>query len=231
MLRGILFDLDDTLYDYKGLERNAKESAEDYAESVLKIDRDKFREAFWEGREVVKRQLPYVAAGHNRLLYYQKALEILRYRAISSALELEEVYWNYLLEHMKLNEGVEELLKFVNGKGWKIGICTDLTAQIQLRKIRKLGLEKWLDCLVTSEEAGIEKPNLQMFQLSLRKMGLESKDVLYVGDSYSRDVEGARSAGMNAVWYVPGFERVSPGECFCTDSFRSLMEELKNGLI
>lgn len=231
MLRGILFDLDDTLYDYKGLERNAKESAEDYAESVLKIERDKFREAFREGREVVKRQLPYVAAGHNRLLYYQKALEILRYRVISSALELEEVYWNYLLEHMKLNEGVEELLKFVKGKGWKIGICTDLTAQIQLRKIRKLGLDKWLDCLVTSEEAGIEKPNLEMFQLSLRKMGLESKDVLYVGDSYCRDVEGARSAGMNAVWYVPGFDRESPGECICTQNFRDLMEELKNGLI
>lgn len=231
MLKGILFDLDDTLYDYKGLERKAKESAEDYAERVLKIDRDKFREAFREGREAVKRQLPNVAAGHNRLLYYQKALEILSYTDISSAVELEEVYWNYLLEHMKLNEGVEELLKFVKGKGWKIGICTDLTAQIQLRKIRKLGLEKWLDCLVTSEEAGIEKPGLEMFQISLRKMGLESTDVLYVGDSYCRDVEGAKSAGMNVVWYVSGLERECQEECICTDNFRNLMEGLKNGLI
>ena len=231
MLKGILLDLDDTLYDYKGLEKRARQSVEDYAEKVLQLDRNRFCEAFREGREAVKQQLPYVAAGHNRLLYYQKALEIMNYRVKSSALELEEVYWNYMLEHMKLNKGVIELLEFAKKKGWKIGICTDLTAQIQLRKIRKLDLEQWIDCLVTSEEVGVEKPNIKIFQICLSKMGLESKEVLYIGDSYYRDVEGALNAGMKVVWYISDLKGVSPEKCKCTDNFIKLIEELKDGLI
>lgn len=223
----MIFDLDDTLYDYESLEGEARNVVQEYVTSEWKINKKEFEEAFWRGREAVKKQLPETASGHNRLLYYQKTLEELNYMPISDALKLEELYWGWLLEHMQLNESVEKLLNYLKEQGWKIGICTDLTAQIQLRKLKKLGLEKWVDCIVTSEEVGKEKPGIEMFELIRKKMNLEKNEVLYVGDSYKRDIEGASKAGLQAIWFTKGQQKQE--NVRCVFNFEELLGEIKNG--
>lgn len=226
MIQGLLLDLDDTLYEYSQLEPEARKAAEDYAEQTLQIERVLFQKAVQLGKEQVKRQLPFVAAGHSRVLYYQRALEVLGYPFLSAALELEQIYWKTCLERMKVREGVEELLTLVKEKGWKVGICTDLTAQIQLQKIRVLGIERWIDCIGTSEEAGIEKPDPRFFRFCLEKMKLKADEVLMVGDSLYRDIEGAENAGIRAIWYVNhrGEEKERKGAW--VRSFAELIEEV-----
>ena len=56
--------------------------------------------------------------------------------------------------------------------------------------------------MITSEEAGIEKLNRRMFDMIATKLGVKNDEVIYVGDSYKKDVMGAKNAGMTPVWYL-----------------------------
>ncbi len=230
MIRGIVLDLDDTLYEYSSLEPGAREAAEQYAERILKIEKSAFQRAVQIGKEKVKRQLLTVAAGHSRILYYQKALEELGYIPLSAAFELEQIYWKFIFDRMRLREGAEELLNLVKGMDWKIGICTDLTAGVQLQKIRILGLERWIDCIVTSEEAGVEKPHPEIFRLCLEKMGLNRNEVFLVGDNFSRDIEGAKKAGIWSIWYKRGETEKQTKEYPVIQNFSELRRKIEDGI-
>ena len=205
MIKALIFDLDDTLYEYQALNREATESLADIAYRRLGVSRDAFFAAYSRARDDTKAPLSGTAAGHNRLLYCQKTLENLGHLPVPLALEMYEAYWGYILGHMVLRQGAADLFRYCREKGIKTGICTDLTAHIQHRKLRALGLAEWVDVLVTSEEAGAEKPSPRIYRLVLDKLGTEAGDVMFIGDSYEKDVEGPRAAGMRAVWF-PGKE-------------------------
>ena len=104
----------------------------------------------------------------------------------------------HFLDRMQIDKSAN---KFIN-KCYEahIPICciTDLTAQIQFRKIVKLNIEKKIKLIVTSEEAGIEKPNKKIFNLALEKINLQYNDVIMIGDSTSKDIKGAESLGIKS---------------------------------
>ena len=85
----------------------------------------------------------------------------------------------------------------------RVGICSDMVTQIQHRKLLALGLQDDVDCLVTSEEAGVEKPSPEIFALCLKKLRIAPEEACFVGDNYERDVKGAVAAGMHAIWFCP----------------------------
>ena len=78
-----------------------------------------------------------------------------------------------------------------------------MTAYIQYKKLEKLGVLKYLDFIVTSEEAGEEKPTPRFFELCVKKAGCKPEECVFIGDSLKKDVQGAADAGLAAVWYDP----------------------------
>jgi putative hydrolase of the HAD superfamily len=133
------------------------------------------------------------------LLYVQKLYENLYHKTNPAfALEMEERYWSVFLDTMEFNPGVEEFLQEAKDKGIKMCIVTDLTAQIQMRKWIKLDLGRYIDFLVTSEEAGVEKPGAYMFELAMEKLGVKAEECVMIGDSEEKDVKGAEALGIKA---------------------------------
>jgi HAD hydrolase, family IA, variant 1 len=200
-IKAIVFDLDDTLYEYKSLNEKAELQVKEYCMDIYHLEEHEFRNSYYKAKEIVKSQLRGTGAEHNRILYFQVFLELIKQMPASCALELYEIYWDVILNGMFLRDGVEEIVNLCHKYGIIIGICSDLTAMIQHRKLRKLGLEKKIDFIVTSEEAGVEKPNLAIFKLLLSKMKCEASECIFVGDSWERDFCGARNAGMIPVWF------------------------------
>ena len=173
----------------------------DYACKELGITVQQFEDAYAFGKNETKRVLGDVASSHNRVLYCQKALEHLGVSVVPMSLRMYDIYWGTILERMCLRDGAKEFLGRMHEQGVKVLICTDLTVHIQHRKIETLGIENDIDYLVTSEEAGREKPSLEIFTFCLEKLGLSAEEVCCIGDSPVRDVEGARAAGIQAILF------------------------------
>ncbi|WP_435346606.1 HAD family hydrolase [Haloarchaeobius sp. HRN-SO-5] len=199
----VFFDLDDTLYPYppcneagkRGALRTARELGYDF-------DRDSFESVYQEGRNEVKRELAGTASAHERFLYFKRVIEIHTGTHKSRhALELGEAYWDAYIEEMDLFDGVVEVFETLSDAGVSIVVVSNLTTRIQLKKIEHLGIEEYVDLVVTSEETGNEKPSSIMFTLPLSQLDLRPSEAVMVGDSVAADVEGGNAAGLTTVLF------------------------------
>ena len=197
MYKGLLLDIDNTLYPYKNSHDVGLNAAFSLIESQFGIESASIKNAFLEARKEVHITLSETAASHNRMLYFQKMLERLDLSSTSFTLQVYEAYWGNFLNEMTPFDGVYEMLeKYKN----RICLVTDLTAHIQHRKIKRLMLDKYVDLVVTSEEAGHEKPHPAMFNISLEKLKCSKDEVCMIGDSFKKDIKGASRLGIQSIW-------------------------------
>ncbi len=213
MYKGILLDIDNTLYDYEPLHQLAQNTLFNFIMNKFSINLDDISKAYKQAKLQVKHNNPASAASHNRLLYVQNLCEILEVNAFGNSIKLYDLYWNTFLENMSLSPGAQN---FLSSYG-HLPIClvTDLTAHIQHRKVAKLALSRWADYMVTSEEAGCEKPHPYMFQLALKKLNLQAADVCMIGDSFKKDIEGAISLGINSFWLTETANHIEHANINC----------------
>jgi putative hydrolase of the HAD superfamily len=195
---GVLLDLDNTLYDYQSAHGPAFASVMGYYAKLFKLPEEDLAKAYMESREAINDRLRGTAASHNRLLYFQGMCERLGIHPVPHALESHEMYWDLYIDNAVLEAGVEDF--FMKCRGASVALLTDLTADVQYRKIHRLGLERHIDYVVTSEEAGKEKPDPEMFHLALAKMKLVAEDVCMIGDNYEKDMAGAVALNIRGFW-------------------------------
>lgn len=195
----ILFDTDNTLYPYDPAHAAAQQAVRDKVVSTFSIKPEEFDKAFREAREQVKTRLKHTASSHSRLLYLQRMLEIMGLGSqVLLALDFEQTYWRTFLSEAILFDDVKELLDDLRLLGIPTAIVTDLTAQIQFRKVVYFGLDHYFDYIVTSEEAGHDKPHEAPFQIALEKMRPKGDCIWMIGDNPVNDIRGAREK-INAV--------------------------------
>ena len=151
----VLLDLDNTLYDYAPCNGAGMAAARALAQKLLSIAAADFDGCFADARLEIKARLGATGASHNRLLYFQRTLERAGFSSQPFAsLQLEQAYWRAYLDSAVLFEQVHEFLDDLRIAAVPVVVVTDLTAQIQLRKLTVLGLDSLIDWIVTSEESG-----------------------------------------------------------------------------
>ena len=188
-----LFDTDNTLYPYDPAHAAAQKAVREKVVSMFSVSAQDFDKAFKEARNQVKTRLKHTASSHSRLLYLQRMLEIMGLGSqVLLALDFEQTYWRTFLSNALLFDGVKEVLDEIRLLGIPTAIVTDLTAQIQFRKVVYFGLDRYFDYIVTSEEAGFDKPHEAPFQIALEKMRPKGECVWMIGDNPANDIRGAR---------------------------------------
>lgn len=180
----IFLDLDNTLYAYEPCHQAGLKAAFNlYRKTVEKISYGDFFRLYQKSRGIIHRRLKDQAASHSRLLYFQTLLENRFGKTMPvKALALENQYWKVYFTKMKLKGWVLPFLKKAQAQKKKIMIVTNLTSKLQLKKIQYLKIKKWIDFVVTSEEAGREKPHAKFFACALQKARCKAQDVLVIGD-------------------------------------------------
>ena len=203
MIKAVILDIDNTLYDYDAAHAAAFRSLTEYAAEHFGIAPEDFealhREAYRVQRE---RCVTPCAAVHNRMIRYQIILEMLG-RSFLPAREMDALYWETLMNHMRAFPGTREGLERLKALGLTVGVGTNMTADRQFDKLIRLGLGSYIDFMVTSEEVNAEKPDARLFLCCAEKAGLAPAECVFVGDSLHGDVQGALDAGMRAVWFCP----------------------------
>lgn len=204
-VKGILIDIDNTLYSYEPSHQKALSACEkkfifEFPELAKIIDREKFKELYREARNSVTLRLKPNGSCRSRLLAFQEIFEsfseISHHKAIRYASDFEECYWSSFIKNMNRNQEVFNFIQ--NCQKSNISICavSDMQTIFQNRKLAKLGYSNF--ALVTSEEVGVEKPNKSIFLHALKKINLKSNQVIMIGDDYEKDILGARNIGIKA---------------------------------
>ncbi len=200
-IKAVFFDLDDTLYgDFKTCNALGIEACALYAQTHCGIERGVFTDAMRASKAALQSRLPLEPEMHDRVLYMQGALESLGVPAIRHAEALHDCYWNALYENMERREGVCELLDALHAAGIRTACCTNMLVAVQLRKLCLLDLAERIDYMVSSEEAGRDKPDAPIFQLALQKAGCSADEALMVGDNFTHDILGAYQVGIPGLW-------------------------------
>ena len=210
--QAVLFDLDNTLYDYAHSHAKALASVRSKLGSSAAIAPARFDALYDEARRSVKANLKYTASAHSRLLYFQRLIELTGLKSdVVLALDCEQTYWRTFLYAASLYPGAEDTIRLVRSLGIQVAIVTDLTAQIQFRKIVYFGLESLVDHIVTSEEAGADKPDPRIFDMAARKLDLTPGACVWaIGDDVKKDCQGAKSR-LGAVTFLKRANGASEG--------------------
>ena len=200
-IKAVFFDLDDTLYgsfDEGDAYGYAQMGA--WVQEHLGVPSETFVQRCRQSRQRLGRQQPGMPPIHDRVISIQGTLERMGLNAMRYSNTLHRIYWEAMMEKMELRSGVVKLLDDLRAAGVKTAVCTDMLADIQMEKIERLGLADKLDYMVSSEEAGVDKPASPIFWLALQKCGCIADEAVMVGDNFRHDVQGATDVGIAGIW-------------------------------
>lgn len=197
----ILFDADDTLFDFHRSARHALALTLAHFKITPQADHlqtyEYINKAAWaefERQEINALEL--------RKVRFERFLD-----AIGEWRDPLEMNGHYLAELSRtefLLEGARELVEECLVKKFRLGLITNGLKEVQRPRITKARMETYFDVIVVSDEIGVAKPHSGFFEHAFVEMGQPEKaEVLVVGDSLSSDIQGGNNFGVDTCWYNP----------------------------
>ena len=225
----VFFDLDRTLWDFDAAAEVAFERIYDqYNLKSLGIpSAHEFHEVYhplnerlWE----LYREDKITKDDLNRTRFL-KPLEHYGIHDVELADHLSEdyVYWSPRI--VRLVPGTMELLDYLKPK-YHLHLITNGFQEVQHTKLSGSGLEPYFETLTVSEEVGVKKPNPEIFRYALRKAHATAEESLMIGDEMAVDIDGARAAGMDQIFFNVKGEHVVGERSFEVRSLIAIKEIL-----
>ena len=204
-MKAVIFDIDNTLYSFDTVNHYGMQAVNAYCASLTGLGEAQLTDYYNKAWRMAARRIGTdTAAIHNRMIRFQCMMELMGQPLFPHVRNLYDLYWNTLLDHMEPSEGIVPFIRALKDLGLRTGIGTDMTAYIQYRKLEALGLAPYIDIIVTSEEAGVEKPHPDFFQLCVEKAGCRPEECAFIGDHLEKDVNGSSACGLCGIWYSQG---------------------------
>lgn len=202
MIKTVIFDIDNTLYDYDKNHLYGMDALADYCQKFFGLTKQETFFVYEEAQKIAVHRIGTdTAAIHNRMIRFQCMTELLSTPPFPYVEEMYHAYWDTLIASAEPSPFVQEFISLLKDCGIRIGIGTDMTAGIQYQKLRKLGIAPYIDFIVTSEETGVEKPHPHFFEICQKKAGCLPKECAFIGDHLKKDVQGAWDNGLYGIWY------------------------------
>jgi putative hydrolase of the HAD superfamily len=202
-IKGVLFDVDETLVDSGAAVRVAIEGHLD----DLGLPSGPAALAQWVELEEV--YFSRYLAGE--LTFFEQRRERVRHMAGRSMSDDEADDWlfGYVQRIGAAWEPFPDAVPSVDTLAdMRLGIVTNTETWYQREKLEYVGLMDRFRCLIGTDTVGVAKPDPEIFRAGCEALGTEPGETLYVGDRLEVDAIGARDAGLVGVW----LDRTGGGE-------------------
>ena len=200
MIRNVLFDLDDTLFDFHKAEKIALTKTLvhfgiDPTEETLALY-SAINAAHWKRLELGEISREEVKVGRYRELFKTIGVECDPVKATA-------YYESMLAIGHYFMPGAPELLEELYGK-YRLYIVSNGTAKVQEGRIGSSGIKKDMDGIFISQILGANKPDKQFFDICFSEIpDFSLSETVIIGDSLSSDIKGGINAGITTVWFNP----------------------------
>ncbi|URZ00963.1 Pyrophosphatase PpaX [Clostridium felsineum] len=186
IIKAVIFDLDDTLYNEMDFVKEGFKCVASFLSRKYHLDEKKLFEDILEILKLKGRGKIFdtLCKKYNIKEDIKTLVEI--YRKTSSPLQIYD--------------DAKEVLESFNGK-YKMGVITDGKASVQWNKINNLGIEKYFDKIIVTDDFGEKfwKPSEFAFIEMIKFLGCKACEAVYVGDNPRKDFIGARKVGLYTV--------------------------------
>ncbi len=225
----IFFDLDRTLWDFDASSKEAfskifekfelKSRGVESAETFERYYKQ-HNEYLWSMYREGKLQKEIL-----RSLRFQKTLEEfgIEDKALADKIGTFYVDISPLLVHLFPN--AIEILEYLHTR-YDLHIITNGFSEVQFTKLNSSGMGKYFREIITSEEAGVKKPDPLIFSFAFNRTKARSGESLMIGDDVEVDIAGARQAGMDQVLFDPAGTKARDGATYYINNLNELREIL-----
>jgi putative hydrolase of the HAD superfamily len=191
MVKAVLFDLDGTLLD-----------RDTSVEQFVSVQYDRLTEhlSHIPRNDYITRFIELDCHGH---VWKDKV-----YQSLVSEFAIERISWQSLLEDYEMQfqfhcipfRFLVEMLNELKQQGYLLGIITNGRSPFQARAIDGLGIRDYFDAILISEVEQVRKPQVEIFQRAMNRLGVSASDSVFIGDHPEVDIVGAKGAMMKTIW-------------------------------
>jgi len=202
----ILIDLDRTLWDF---ESNAIEALTEILteNNLLGVNIPNIK-SFYSHYQTIN---DYYWGLYRLAKIDQKSLRIARFKETLGYFNVEDdfiikkiskAYVDISPTKTNLMPNAIEALDYLYGK-YNLHIITDGFSEVQFIKLKHSALENYFNSITTPDQAGVKKPNIEIFKYALKSARAVNYQCIMIGDDLAVDIEGAKNVGIDQVYYNP----------------------------
>lgn len=196
----LLFDADDTLFDFPRAEANALQWT---LESLGFAPRPAHFETYARCNQQTWKEFErgLITSQELRTKRFQLFFDEVQIHADPEA--VSPLYLQNLALGTDLLPGAEEIIRFLRPR-FRLALVTNGLADVQRPRLERSALSGCFEHVFISEEVGAAKPSPEYFEFVFHAIGSPKKsEVLIIGDSLSSDMQGGINYGIDTCWYNP----------------------------
>lgn len=197
----VLFDIDDTLFDFKKAERHALHHT--FTQFGLPHGATEYKASYDEINNVLWREAEegHITTAQLRVERFKRLFAV--HKLDFNSDDFSAAYLRYLGEGAFLIDGAAELCGMLSD--CRLAIITNGIKEVQTSRLQLSPLRHMFEQVVISEEVGCQKPQAGIFDHAFTKLAISDKSkVLMVGDSLTSDIQGGHQYGIDTCWFNPG---------------------------
>lgn len=206
-IHAVLFDMFDTLMlivkDHEFYDYSLKKSHNYLTNNGVDVEFAAFRDAYLKARDALYVEADARLEEPHFNLRISKALESLGYGfGVNSEIVAgtTNAFCEGFMEYVRIDNQAKSALAKLH-KRYKLGIVSNFAIPECVDKLlERHGLNRLFDAVVVSGAVNKRKPSPEIFEKALKKLGVSAESAVFVGDTVDADIEGAKSAGMKAVF-------------------------------
>lgn len=210
----IFFDLDHTLWDFETNSRKALELAlrkHNIFGQLTSFARfvdiyETINHQLWE--DYRQQKISKFVLTSQR---FSMSLETFDIRDFDSQ-ELNDCYLDFMAEQTGLYSDTFDTLTFLKTKGYQMHIITNGFQEVQMKKLKSSGLDKFITKVFISEVVQSPKPERAIFEYALKSCNAKKSKSIMVGDNWDVDITGALNFGIDQVMFLNNGLNAVPGE-------------------
>jgi putative hydrolase of the HAD superfamily len=234
-IKAVLFDMFDTLMmiekDHEFYTPSLTRMYRFLNEKGIEVSFEKFNETYRRERDLLFAKADLTLEEPHFNVRIAKTLKSLGYNYdVSNPIiaEATNEFCEEFMKYVRIDVDAEPTLKSLYGK-YKLGIISNFAIPECVFKLLKIsGIDKLFDVIVVSGAVNKRKPSPEIFESTLKRVGVSAEEAVFVGDTIDADIEGAKGVGMRAVYIERRVQKES--ERFCSDHTIKSLRELPTAI-
>lgn len=203
-IRTVFVDLDDTLWDFTANSKVAMREVYYRYGLERQCSYDRFIECYlrhnaelWDLYHHGKISKEFLVSERFRIVFEECGMS---FPDENFPVLFNAEYLETIVKCDKLVDGAIDLLSRLTERG-DVHVLSNGFKNLQYRKLRSGGIERYISQLILSDDIGVTKPDRRLFDYALQKVGGNADTTVMIGDNYDADILGANNAGWHTIYF------------------------------